>query len=514
MPVVSDAIERFLDTSGPCLSTDITAHLHGTLGLSPAAARQRVRRMPETVKKLAYLPFPRNARFCYLAKDYGSRRFWAALIAAFEKTGAIYGASLGAVLARDGIVPEAHFNIVSGAPVQQKKHVSSQRVLERLLEANLLERRDVDGIGPAIVRPRTRGHDAWPTVQARARLAAEAVLLSALASWARNNGLVSYDRVKLRSAAGGPDVGTMVWDLTAPCYLDGLVTAVARKERGRPAYLVADVLLARVEVDGVRAFVRKCRTVGQLRNVKCLKMFVAESMSGTARDLLKREGIIAATTGSLFGRDFAQALGELTRFFAGFMSGSSIDVARLDALLSAFGDIKGAALQIRGTLFEFLADRLARFEFRTDRVVLNRIYSDPAVIGAKAEADLTVERGDVELVFIECKSSAPWGTVPDDQFRNWLHKQVPVLFGATHARPEWANREIVFEFWATAPLSAECSALLEAAQAEAGGRRYSLKVRTSPDLLAICDAMGDTNVSRAFERHFTQRGRREEGLFA
>lgn len=65
-----------------------------------------------------------------------------------------------------------------------------------------------------------------------------------------------------------------------------------------------------------------------------------------------------------------------------------------------------------------------------------------------------------------------------------------------------------------APLSVECSALLEAAQAEAGGWRYSLKVRTISDLLAICDAMGDANVSRAFERHFTQRGRREEGLFA
>lgn len=511
---MTDAIERFLETSGPCLTTDITAHLQGTLGLSAAAARQRVSRMPETVKKLAFLPFPRNARFCYLVKDYGSFRFWTALIAAFEKTGAIYGATLGAVLARDGIVPENHFDIVSGAPGRQKKHVGSQVILERLLEANLLERRDVDGIGPAIVRPRTRGYDAWPTVQARARLAAEAILLSALASWARNNGLVSFDRVRLRSSEGGSAVGTMVWDLTAPCYLDGLVTAIARKERGRPAYLVADVLLARAEVDGVRAFVRKCRTVGQLRNVKCLKMFVAESMSGAARDLLKREGIIAATAGSLFGRDFARALGDLTAFFTGFMSGSGIDVARLDALLNQFGDVRGAALQIRGTLFEFLADRMARFEFRTERVAINRVYSDPAVIGAKAEADLTVECGDAKLVFIECKSSAPWGTVPDEQFRNWLHKQVPVLFGATHVRPEWANRDIMFEFWATAPLSSECSALLEAAQTEAGGRRYGLRVRTAPELLAICDAMGDGNVTRAFERHFTQRGRREEGMFA
>lgn len=509
---MSDVIERLLETSGPCLSSDITAYLTGKLGLSAAAARQRVSRMPDTVKKLAYLPFARNSRFCYLAKDYGSKRFWSALIAAFEKSGAIYGATLAAVIARDGVVPESHFDIISGAPVKQLKHVGSQKVLERLLEAKLLERRDVHGIGPSIVQPRNRGFDIFPSNTARARLAAEAILLSALASWARNNGFVSYDRVKLRSPLGGPDVGTMVWDLTAPCYLDGLVTPLARHKKGRPAYLVADVLLNKVDADGVRAFVRKCRTIGQLRNVKCLKMFVASAMTPAARDLLKREGIIAATTGSLFGKDFAKALAELTSFFSGFMVGSTIDVAGLDALLGKFSDVNGAALQIRGTLLEFLADRMARYEFRTDRVVMNRVLAD--AWGDKAEADLLLECGDTKLIFIECKSSAPWGTVPDEQFRNWLYKQVPVLFGATHARPEWANRDILFEFWATARLSDEASALLATAQAEAGGRRYALRVRNGPDLHDICKGLDDHNVTRAFERHFMQRGRREEGPFA
>lgn len=60
----------------------------------------------------------------------------------------------------------------------------------------------------------------------RARLQTEQVLLLAIKAWARNLGMVSYDKVALRdedSNGKQPKVGTFAWDLTAPSYLAPMV---------------------------------------------------------------------------------------------------------------------------------------------------------------------------------------------------------------------------------------------------------------------------------------------------
>lgn len=472
------------------------------------------RRPSNTIKTLAYLPFPRNARFIYLVQDYGSPTFWRKLIEAFESTSSIYGATLGAVIARDGIVPEAHFNVICGAPVRQKKHVSAETVLSRLLEAKLLERRHIEGIGACIVQPRGEDFIRYPAEEARARLVAEGILLSAVASWARNNGFVSYGKVQVRSRDSVPAVGTTVWDLTGPCYLNAIMPRVAKGAKSRPAFLAADVLLKRADLSAVLAFVRKCDAVRRLLRVTCIQMFVADGFTRDARELLKSHGIIAATTKSLFGKEFQEAFNELRIFFRTIISTSGIDISKLDELLSRFGDIEGASLQIRGTLFEFLSAKIARFKFSSDIVLMNRIYQDPNNPKDKAEADLTVEQGDCKLTFVECKGTAPYGMVPEEEFQKWLQVRIPRIYAATRVRPEWANREIVFEFWATAPLSAASEALLQKVDAVLNKNRYSLKLRFGAEISQICDEMGDKSIITAFDKHFTRRGRPVEGAFS
>ncbi|MGR9500082.1 hypothetical protein ACU8OJ_25290 (plasmid) [Rhizobium leguminosarum] len=509
-----DAIEDYLSQHGPSLTTEVAAHIMRVFTVSANTARQRVSRRADSIKSLAYLPFPRNARFIYLEQDYGSPRFWRRLIDSLEATNSIYGATLGAILARNGIVPEAHFNIVCGAPVRQKKHISADVVLDRLLEANLLERRHIEGIGTCIIQPRGEDYLEFPSYDVRARLLSEGILLSAIASWARNNGLVSYGKVQVRSLERAPDVATAVWDLTGPCYLHSVMPKSRNAVKQRPAFLVVDVLHGPVDLPGVSAFVRKCETLRRLSRVTCLQMFVADRYSREARDLLKSHGIITATTRSLFGKDFQEGLIELREFFRAIILSSTIDVEKLDALLSRFGEIEGASLQIRGTLFEFLAARLARFEFGSDIIHMNRTYHDPAVRGAKAEADLTIELGGRGLTFVECKGTAPYSVVPDEQFEKWLHHQVPTIYAATRHRSEWANRDITFEFWATAPLSEECQALFRTIDAALNRNRYSLRLRFGSELEDICERLGDDSITKAFGKHFVRRGRAIEGAFA
>lgn len=264
----------------------------------------------------------------------------------------------------------------------------------------------------------------------------------------------------------------------------------------------------------MRAFVRKCETIRRLERVTCVQMFVAERLNRDARELLKTHGIIAATTKSLFGKEFQQALVELRVFFRSIISSSNIDIDKLDQLLSRFNEIEGASLQIRGTLFEFLAARIAKYEFRSDTIFMNRIYHDSQDSKLRAEADLTVEQGNAGLVFVECKGTAPYSQVPDEEFTKWLQVRVPRIYAATRARPEWSKRKIVFEFWATAPLTAESRARFDQAAAALNKNRYEIRVRLGPELSSLCAAMADESVSRAFEKHFVARGRPMEGAFA
>jgi hypothetical protein len=469
--------------------------------------------MPESIKRLAFLPFPRNARFVYLKRHYGSPLFWHNLVAAFNNTNSIYGAVLGAIVARDGIVPEPHFAIVCGAPIRQKKHVSADVVLERLLQARLLERRHVDGLGHCIILPQSIENIDISALEVRSRLLSEDLMLSAIAAWARNNGFVSYGRVKARSFDKAPDVGTTVWDLVGPCYLHAVQPNVIKEGKIRPAFLVVDILNKEVDVHAVTAFIRKCETVRQLSRITCLQMFVGFGYTKDAREALKSKGIIAATAKSLFGRDFQVALTELQTFFRQIIDSSSIDVEKLDHLLSRFRDIEGASQQIRGTLFEFIAEKIAAYEFRSSIIHLNRVFSDPDSGKKRAEADLTIEGGRA-LIFVECKGTAPYSVVPHEQFRKWLQDQVSTIYAATRKRPEWANREISFEFWATAPLGAESQALYDKTLEELNTNRYKLRVRLGAELAQICEDMGDKSVITAFNKHFVDRGRSLEGPFS
>ena len=234
--------------------------------------------------------------------------------------------------------------------MRQKKHISADVVLDRLVEANLLELRHIEGIGTWIIQPRGEDYLEFPSYDVRARLLSEGILLSAIASWARNNGLVSYGKVQVRSLERAPDVATAVWDLTGPCYLHSVMPKSRNAVKQRPAFLVVDVLHGPVDLPGVSAFVRKCETLRRLSRVTCLQMFVADRYSREARELLKSHGIITAPTRSLVGKDFQEGLIELREFFRSIILSSTIDVEKLDPLLSRLDAIEGASPHMRGTL--------------------------------------------------------------------------------------------------------------------------------------------------------------------
>lgn len=494
-----DAVEMILRSVGPCLSTDLAQHLVAGEGLKPEAARKRISRSIPGVKKLAYLTFPRNARFVYLQEQYGAPWFWDALVRALLETSPAYGGAIAALQQRGGLMPKPHFLIACGSPLAQKRHLSPQTVLDRLTKAKLLDEIDVPGLGPCVARAQEGSFYADLVPALQARLVVEDILLKAVRGWARSLGMVSYDKAKIRDEGPElPKVGTFAWDLSAPSYLGGLV----EREQGgtpKPGFLVCDIVLDhKVTAAGIAPFLQKCKTLRHLKNVgRCLQLFVAENYSPEAFQLARAQGIMPGTPATLFGDEVAAALVQLSLVLR--QAAGLGDVKLFDQLFDGLKRIEGAATNLRGALFEFWAAEVVRQTFGAAHIRMNRMFIEGA---AKAEVDVQATVAAREIRFYECKGYQPGSLVPDKYVTRWLETSIPLVYKQALANPEWKGRTFHFEWWSTGRLSPEAIAEIEKAKATIRPTRYTIDYVDAGGLTALAKATNDRALIDALRQHF------------
>lgn len=495
---MADLIEIVLKQLGPSLSSEVAAEVARRANISPAAARQRLSRVTGKVRKLAGITFPRNARFLYLEQDFGSSSYWSRLADALIATNSALGYAIAGLKQCDGMVPARNFPIICGAPLRQLKHLAPETILLHLTEAGLVKTVGMPGVGECIALTQEDSYYFADAAEMRARLITEDILLSAVRDWLRKLGIASYNLVKMRDAETLPQVGTFVWDLSAPSYLGHMVRYSGGESK--PGFVVCDVNLTKsMTIAGVMPFVRKCLTLRALRKVgPCMQILVANRFDKEAFVLLRRHGIIAATPANLFGSEIADALNELTSVLANAAS-SLFDTERFEELFSTLGKIHGATNQLRGTLFEYLAAKMAERN-GLGAIWMNRIFTAPDK--RKAEVDIFALRHNHSITAVECKGYSPRATIPDDLFKRWLQYNVPVAYKAMRDHPDYKNLPIGFEFWSTAPVSEASLALYEKAKSELNESRYTITLRGPRDVIRLCRQTYDQSLIDAFEKHF------------
>lgn len=495
-----DQIESVLAFLGPSLSSDVAVELAKRANISPAAARQRLSRAGGNVRKLAGVTFARNARFLYLAQQYGSPQYWDSLAATLIANNSALGYAIAALRQCGGMVPARQFPIICGSPIRQLRHLSGETVLLRLTDAGLVKTVIVPGLGECVALTQEERFYALDAARMRARLITEDVLLAAVRDWLRKLGIASYNLVATRKDDKLPQVGTFVWDLTAPSYL-GAVTRLSRKGQPKPGFVACDVNLTDdMSVDGVAPFIRKCTTMRALRNIgPCIQILVANRFDKDAFKVLRANGIIAATPASLFGKDIAEALHELASVLTE-AAHASFDSAKFEVLFQTLARIDGATNQLRGTLFEYMvADIVKRTHW--GEVTMNRILKVAGV--GQAEIDVLSIQQNQQVIAIECKGYSPRAMIPDDLFKRWLHHNVPTAYAYVRDHPEWRNLPATFEFWSSSPISDEMMALFEKARAEIKASRYTIELRGPSDVWEACAATREKSLIHAYDNHFT-----------
>jgi hypothetical protein len=147
--MISD-IEQILSTAGPMVSSSVIQRLL-EIGLSNAAARQKVARTKNSVYRLKELLFPNRSQFLYLPNQYKKQVYWEGLLKAIEAS-SLYGCAINVLRARGGMMPRYLFDVYSGSPTfPLKGHHVSETILRHLLRVEMIRDHADPSIGASIV---------------------------------------------------------------------------------------------------------------------------------------------------------------------------------------------------------------------------------------------------------------------------------------------------------------------------------------------------------------------------
>lgn len=494
--MATDVLTTILRRVGPALSGDLLRKLEEH-GLSPEAARQRLSRGAPDVGTLKGLTFPKRARFFYHVDDFPRERYWTALVEAVSVSSPAYGAAIGGLRAHDGVIPRHYFPIVCGAPIRQLKQVGVDAVLSRLTNVGLLKEEVVDEL-PCIALAASgwlggRGEDV------SSRLLVQQIMLLAVADWARKLNMGSYHKFAIRDLDKDlPTFGTHAFDLCAPSFLSPLTQHIPARGL-KPGFLVCDAFVGNVDEFGIAAFLRKCAASKAMHKLPSfLPMLIADGYTKEAFDLARAKGIITATPFNLFGREIAEGLSALLQTLTHASAIAADNPGAVRDLFSKLGQIEGAAVNLRGALFELMVGHVVHQESQGSidigkkvRVSVEQSYEIDVFLASNSQVRV-----------IECKGYGPNQQVGEDEIQKWIKEKVPKLRKTLSSEQRHQGCAFSFEFWTSGEYTPEAQKIMEDATAQIN--KYKMLFLDRDLVRKSITAAKLSGLGKVFDEHYAK----------
>ena len=466
-------------------------------GLSASAARQRLARRGPHIQTLRGLTFPKRAQFFYHADDFPRERYWTALVKAVSESSPAYGAAVGALRAHGGVVPSHFFPIICGAPTKQKKQIGVDAVLSRLKAVKLVEEVLVDEL-PCVAL----GGSGWLGAREDGlanRLLVQRIMLLAVADWARKLNMGSYHKIAVRDLDEPlPTFGTHAFDLCGPSYIAPMV----RRSVGgapKPGFLVCDAFVGEVDEIGISAFLRKCASSAAMRNLPpFLPVVIADGFTSEAFKLARSRGIVTATPLNLFGQEIAEGLSALLQTLnrAGAIAAEKPEVVA--DLFGRLGKIEGAAVNMRGALFELIVGHVVHLESQGSIDIGKRVRAPE---GTPAEIDVFLASSN-QVRIVECKGYGPNQEVSEAELKTWINEKVPKVRRALIHESRHQGCRFSFEFWTAGSYSSEAKALADTVSEQVN--KYDMVFHDGPAVRQRIRDANATGLVKVFDDNYAK----------
>lgn len=491
----SISVEKLLENLEPSSSSTIKENLIAE-GLSEEAARQRISRSKGHVRRLTTIRLPKRESFLYLDSQYGSYEFWDSLVKSHTEANSAYGIAMQSIMARGGAIPKNFFSIVSGSPQKLKKHIASNNILENLVSCKLLKIENDEELGECVVVD-AQGSLEYSGIGAlRARLVVEDIIVKAVLDWSRKLGLASYNTIKGRTLQDVPMFGQFGWDITAPSYVFPL--ASFDKNNLIPGFMAIDVTNSTIDIEGVKYFMKKCAVTRSMKNMKpFLAMLVAERFSEDAFRLGKSSGFIFTTPEILFGKEIAEKMRALSATLENAAAIAVKDPDKVLQLLNSLSSIEGAAINLRGALFELIVGHLV---YKGEGNSIDIGIKVKNTEGKSAEIDVRRVKGNHEVALYECKGYQPSTKVSIDDIDLWLSTKIPIIRNSLLQEIRFKNTPMFFEYWTSGEFSPEALDLLKKKSSET--KKYEIRWKDGSDILNYAKKIRSSTMVDTLRQHY------------
>lgn len=488
------SIENILLTNGPLPSSKVKAYLIRA-GLSDDAARQRLSRANPPIHRLTSLKLPRREGFLYLAKQYGSRDFWHALMDALAGTKSAHGIAMLSLLAHGGTIRKRSFDIICGSPYKLKKHLSSFIVLKQLMAVKFLKEIEDPVLGTCISLD-ANGYLPCSNIRTiRTKHHIEDIIVSALKEWVRKMGLSSYDQVKSRLDGSLPMFGQFAWDITGPSYVFPLVH---KEKKVIPGFFVADAIYGEVNEDNVVYFIYKCQINRYLKNMRpFMAVLVADSFTAGAYAIGSRAGVIFATPSTIFGEEMAGSLRSLSRTLEVPTPIAAHRAKNIKKLFSSLSRIDGAKPMLQKALFKIIVGHLVnRVEGHDLKIDFTLADNEDHTV----EVDVQRIHEKKQIAIYECKGGQPSAIISKPDVLEWLEKKIPLMRTILLNEQMINNTELVFEYWTTGKFSKV--AIIELENAKRESKKISIGWKDGTEVLDFAEQEGSSSIAKVLRDYY------------
>ncbi|MHC4878784.1 MAG: hypothetical protein ACYTGL_20230 [Planctomycetota bacterium] len=398
-----------LREKGPLSSTELREALRGKgKTLSPAAARQAIRRAHTRSEILSTAPVRFDRSYLYFLKSHVGKRYAKAVRQLLPSKPGFHRV-YKTILANKGWITLAQIGKASGClpPGETSRtggRVSLDETVSQLLSLGLID--EVAGeLGVFRIGSQFGVNDISRAAFCR-EIALETELLLGFRDWIRNAYLIAYDSNSILADNESPVAfNQSLWDLHGPIYFGPFSNsdALRRGKSGR-TFLAAEITAYRqFNINDAESTVQRVNSIGhRWRSVSFCPVVLAPFYSKPAWTLLRSSGILALTIRDVFGRNTE----ELIRRFSDAITvqqGTSEcldDIERSLKLAEGTVAPDGLVGNLKGTLFELLV-ALGYQAAGFDTTLQKRIRKPDA--DEEFEVDIVARRGESLCKIIECK---------------------------------------------------------------------------------------------------------------
>lgn len=487
-------IETYLFTRGPMTSSALKKVLMD-IGMSDEAARQRISRVGGEVMRFRYFPLPKRESFLYVAKDFNSRQFWNRLLSAHIEANTVYAHTFFAMRAYQGVIPAYLLAKVSGSPVRLSKHVPVSVLEEQMVKGELLRREHDRVLGECLVTHVHLHDGSHSTEQVRNQLLVEDIIIKGVSEWLKKNGLASFNKIESRCPEKMPVFSNHHWDITAPSYLQPL--AIPYNGEINNGFVVADIVFGDISVDGINGFISKVKRCRNLRNIRpFLAILVADSFDKEAMRLAKNSGIMVTTVNNFLGSDIGSLMNSLLSTLNRAGAIAAANPEKINKLLNDLNRIEGAAINVRGAMFEMLVGHMVLKTQNVSTIDLNKKIH---IEGKKAEIDVIAFRSEVEIKCYECKGYEVRRLIDREMIMRWI-VQVQLMRRYFSSNEVYRNRKLTFEYWTSSDFSPE--AIEELAEFKQRNNKITINWKNGSDILSIARDDNLTSIVNTLNDHY------------